>query len=168
MTKISESRTTILQNKGYQPRYIGIVTSFLLMFSVFLLVPAKNVLAEAGIWVDVSDQFQVKTSRPYTSRRSRNAFIIVEVRNTSEVPMNAPLRLVLENIRPSSVSVLSADGERSGEPYVDLTSYMREVLLPGASSTRFRIVLSAKRLRSFSFTPVIEQHRELLVRNYMH
>lgn len=131
------------------------VLSFVLLLSMWL---GLNGAAQAATseWVDVSASADIYTSNPLRSRRSPDATVTVNVTNTSGAVLDAPLRLVLSQFTPSSVSLEGASGTTSaGDPYLNLSS----ALAAGESTGNITLKILGGGTTSFNFVPVLEQEQ---------
>ena len=81
------------------------------------------------------NQVEVKRSGFLYNRQTDTFDTIVTVRNTSTVPLAAPMKLVLESVKPVSVSLYNIYGKTAlGKPYVEVP-LPGFVLDPGKSAT---------------------------------
>ena len=115
-----------------------------MLFAFMLLLPTL-VLAE----VDITDKVEIIKGRMISDRRTGDALIDISIRNISGEALNAPIRVVADDISDSSITVGNADGATSdGKPFIDHTTD----LLPGETSeTKRWIFTNPNRLR-FSYS----------------
>ncbi len=116
---------------------------------------------EPPVWVDISDRIDISQSAPITSRRSKDATVIVRVSNPGE-DLTGPFRLVLKGFTPSSLSIASQDGTTdAGEPYIDLSPYVIDDLLgAGESMATIRVKVVGGARTSFSFNAAVEKQTD--------
>lgn len=92
----------------------------LLVLLAGLLGASTATLAE-GQWDGIGDSTWVDLGNPIRSRRSPDASLNVYVTNLGSARLEGPLRLVLADLSPDTVSLSGPDGiTNEAEPFVDL------------------------------------------------
>ncbi len=136
---------------------VSYASLLLLLLSFGLLLSPAHVSAEI-IWQNVAGQVDIVSSNPLRSRRSPDATVDVEVTNTGASSLNSPLRLVLGDLTPATVSLKNASGfTETGEPYLDMTAFIGDTMAAGASSGPMTLTIAEGGSTNFTFTPRVEQ-----------
>ncbi len=137
-------------------KHLSLVKYF--VFFVALVCISFGAKADES-WQDVSASLSINVSKPIRSRRSPDAKINVEIKNTGEADLKSPLRFVLGDLSPDGVSLKEASGTNAdGDPFLDLTPFIGEKLGAGESSGVFTLnILGGRKI--FSFSPKVEQQQ---------
>lgn len=103
----------------------GIQLTLMLLFSISVagyscfFAPSWAALIPSP--VVVSAQVKVEFSAITYNRRTNTFDTLAELQNRSKKPISTPIRLVINNIRPNTVSLANANGLlQNGQPYVDV------------------------------------------------
>ncbi len=93
---------------------------------------------------DVSTMVQVNTTNPDYDESGSQLSMLATWTNIGSSQLSEPLRMVVENIKPSSVSVVGADGTTpGGKPYYNYSNSVGDGRLdPGETSEARQIILS--------------------------
>lgn len=88
---------------------------FLSLFLLaFLVLPSVSL---AG--TDILDKIEIQKSRLRYDRRAKTSSLNVSIKNISEDVLSAPIKIVIDNISNSTVTVNNADGDYYGKPYFE-------------------------------------------------
>ena len=117
-----------------------------MLFALMLFLPTL-VLAE----VDITDKVEIIKGRMISDRRTGDALIDVSIKNISADLLFQPVKVVVDQISSSSVSVANADGfTDDGKPFF-LYSDIGDVFEPNESSLAKRFVFNNPSRVRFSY-----------------
>jgi len=106
-------------------------------------------------YADVTSMVRVARFGIRYDRRTGEFSFNTNLTNTSDQSIFSPIRMVIDNIQPSSVSVINPDGTtEDGRPYFEFTIGDGE-LSPGEVSPVRRIVFSNPQRRRFRFDVIV-------------
>ncbi len=128
--------------------------------SSIVYLPSRITIPEAQqpVWVDISDKLAISQSDPISSRRSKDATVVVRVSNPGGM-LTGPFRLVLKALNPADLTVMPVSGTTdNGEPYIDLSPYVVDDLLAtGESMSYIRLKIAGGAKTPFGFTVAVEK-----------
>ncbi len=113
-----------------------------------LIAPALAALTPSPVTVD--SQVKVKVSLFKFNRRSNTYDGQAEITNRSLIPINTPIRLVISNIQPSSVSLANPSGLQGDLPYIDV-KVLNGVLAPAAEADDIQLKFNNPQKVKFTF-----------------
>ncbi|QSP95537.1 carboxypeptidase-like regulatory domain-containing protein [Marinobacter salinisoli] len=138
---------------GLVSGFSGALAIVLLLFiSLGLAVPPASAAAS---WTSASDDVELNVSSPIRSRRSPNATVNIQVINNSQTALEAPYRLLFEDLT-GGVSIQGATTSEEGIPVLDLSPWLGDALAPGATSPVISVIVVNGGSTAFSFQPSIQ------------
>lgn len=116
------SKTNNLWNKCAISRYRLLPSSLSLILLLTLLVSFQAGAALTPSPIIVDSQVKVSFSEFEFNRRSNTSDVRAKLTNRSVTPISTPIRLVIKNIKPNTVTLANATGLLpDGSPYVDVS-----------------------------------------------
>ena len=111
---------------------------FILACLSFCLLFPLTAFAET----DVTDLVEITQSRLRYDRRAGTSSTNVSIKNISEEVLLTPIKVVIESISDTSVSVANADGfvEGTGLPYIECLSNNEQLLIEEITTSK-KIIL---------------------------
>jgi len=129
-------------------------TSLCYIFLFFILVTG----AQAADF-NISSEVQIIQSRLMFDRSTNTSYLDISLKNISQRTLQVPIKIVIQNISDSRVTVSNADGTTSdSKPYYDYsTAISGGNLSPGATSSTRRVTFKNPNRVTFSFQTIIIQ-----------
>lgn len=116
------NKTNNLWNKSAISRYRLLPSSLSLILLLTLLASFQAGAALTPSPIIVDSQVKVSFSEFEFNRRSNTSDVRAKLTNRSVTPISTPIRLVIKNIRPNTVTLANATGLLpDGSPYVDVS-----------------------------------------------
>ena len=127
---------------------------FLSLIALLIASPVFFPAISLSAWNDVSDSFNLNKTRPLYNYNTKVTYFDGSLTNISAELHKAPIRLVIDSITSSQVTVNNADGlMEDGKPYFDFSALLGdEILDPGETSTARQFEFYNPSRARFNFT----------------